>query len=192
MSSEWHESTHPSLLQRPATPQTYIQQYAQDQARIWDASGHRMHHLVPASHQITRHSSLAPNIHRWEYLPLNSYGGGRGQGTGGVVEFVRESRQVLLLTDAFHGTCPDLRDAERSAPLGDVSSKLSIRIPVRSLHHHRHDAPTNMTYVPVPRSRTLHQADYGAAVYRQGRTRLHEGSRPQDRGRDGQVHRTHL
>ncbi|RDX48299.1 hypothetical protein OH76DRAFT_1308434, partial [Lentinus brumalis] len=45
------------------------------------------------------------------------------------VEFVRGSRQVLLLKDALDGTCPDLRDAERSAPLGDVSSKLSIRIP---------------------------------------------------------------
>ncbi|KAI0721609.1 hypothetical protein C8T65DRAFT_692242 [Cerioporus squamosus] len=114
---------------RPATPRTYFQRHTQDQATIWNAAGHQMNHTVPAPHQISRESSLAPNTLRWEILPLDSYAGGRGQGTGGAVEFVRISRQPLLLTDALHEACPDLRDAECPAPLGNVSTKLSIRIP---------------------------------------------------------------
>ena len=79
--------------------------------------------------QISRQNELLAAVPNWEVLPLENYGNGRGVRYGLCVRFVSASGEVLL-SNALHEACHDLRDAESPAPLGDVSTKLLLRIAV--------------------------------------------------------------
>ena len=92
-------------------------------------SGQPVLHPRLEPRQIGQQNEFSAHLHRWEVLPFVNYGNGRGSRCGLFVRFVSVSGEVLL-SDALCGTCQDLRDAESPAPLGDVSTKLSLRIAV--------------------------------------------------------------
>ena len=92
-------------------------------------SGQPVVHAGLEPRQISRQNELLAALPRWEVLPLVNYGNGRGVRCGLFVRFVCVSGEVLL-SNALHEACHDLRDAESPAPLGDVSTKLLLRIAV--------------------------------------------------------------
>ena len=106
-------------------------------------SGQPVLHPRLEPHQISQQNELSAHLHRWETIPLVHYGNGRGIRCDRSVHFVGVSGEVLL-SNALRETYRDLCDAESPAPLGNVSTKLSLRITVRLLCRCRHDDRTHI------------------------------------------------